>query len=1044
MKKALVLLLGVCFVTLLIGSVEARNSVTDQRIKANDWSSSQFPEITDPGLANLYESAAVDTYYIVWYNFEQMDWQGWARVDNTAQKGTFFHVDNFAGISPGVHDLLLPLGGAKSMWCGARANPSDPYMCTWIFAPGYGSYWNQYLNSPAFAFLGAITWSYKYSCDSEDGWDITHVEYDAGNGSWQIIDEWTGIDSFKVVSRLLALTQVSTKLRYRLSSDSNTNDEDGLLNTDGAFTVDSITVRDNTGVIHFADFEAQAVGATTDGWWTAAPAPGYGRYAGLKTNLADKDPCGDNFGTQIVFFIGSPVPSASYPGLYDTPFCTGPGNKRAPCQDEMIISPVIDMHRYSTAKNNVQDALIPVGDLNLLGGTIALWTVYRDLPDVNCVFYTWQVRRLDAITSCPTSWYNLNFVYYGANKDYIFTGQDVSKWIATNDDVQIGFGVIDMCEYWGTTTCNCIAHTPSPWFDQIRLLRYKTQGPQWTYRDLDIFQDNFPDAEYNIESYVRADMADDINLASNPIIRPGDSIVVDATSPLGGGIALDHSGIGPAVYLHVLVCYKGPVEIPPKPEHIEGSILAPPPGRGPGKYDPHHTPAPDAHWTIIQCDSAVGAGGSRPANRWAVDLNDSLFTRVYVICYYFTAKDVNGTETALPWNARSRSDRYFEFTCLPSKNGTVLFVDDFHGRGSFNGAVDDYWKSVFSAVLPASTTPGIKLTVDRYDVNGPSSGVDNGPGSRAKNAQLTEYYDKIVWDCGDLSAYTITDGINDKSNDCAMLVDWLSLTQRRVGLWICGDNVANDLKTLGTPITITLMQTWCGTDLLAGSYFETTGGRPNGIVTPLVTGDVDLNLYKIGTVYKSFWVFGGCPIINDFDVLKKVGTTSKIALHYPVWNAIAQPAAIGNDRLNSGGNPVRTMWFGFSYMYLRDDVVGPIIDRFEVAMETFVWFQAIVRPDVSQGEVPRAYKLAQNVPNPFNPSTSITFAMKDKGVVTLKIYNVAGQLVRTLMNGTKDIGSYTVTWDGKNDRGGAVASGVYFYKMETKDFSQTKKMVMLR
>jgi flagellar hook assembly protein FlgD len=64
--------------------------------------------------------------------------------------------------------------------------------------------------------------------------------------------------------------------------------------------------------------------------------------------------------------------------------------------------------------------------------------------------------------------------------------------------------------------------------------------------------------------------------------------------------------------------------------------------------------------------------------------------------------------------------------------------------------------------------------------------------------------------------------------------------------------------------------------------------------------------------------------------------------------------------------------------------------------------------------------------------------------VALKVYNVAGQLVRTLVNGTKDAGSYTITWDGKNNRGSGVASGIYFYKMETKDFSQTKKMVMLR
>jgi hypothetical protein len=434
-----------------------------------------------------------------------------------------------------------------------------------------------------------------------------------------------------------------------------------------------------------------------------------------------------------------------------------------------------------------------------------------------------------------------------------------------------------------------------------------------------------------------------------------------------------------------------------------------------------------------------------PANRWAVDLNDSLFTRGYVIQYYFSAKVGAGVETALPWNARSRTDRYFEFTCLPTKNSDVLFVDDFTGRGSFNGSVDDYWRAVFKAVLPGTSTEICKY-VDRYDVNGPSSGVDNGPGSRAKNAQLTEWYYKIIWDCGDLSAFTITDGVNDKSNDCNMLIDWLSLAQHNVGLWVCGDGVANDLKTLNTTPALTLMQTWCGTDLQANSYFNETGGRTGGgVITPKVTGDADAGtLFIHSGVPDNFYAFGGCAIINDFDVLKKAGTTSKIALHYPVYNSVAYPAAIANDRVNSGNFQVRTMWFGFSYQYVRDDVKAVPEDRFEIARDVIAWMGNTVRPDVSQGEVPGAYKLAQNAPNPFNPSTSITFAMKDKGVVTLKIYNVAGQLVRTLVSGTKDVGSYTVTWDGKNDRGGAVASGVYFYKMETKDFNQTRKMVMLR
>lgn len=87
--------------------------------------------------------------------------------------------------------------------------------------------------------------------------------------------------------------------------------------------------------------------------------------------------------------------------------------------------------------------------------------------------------------------------------------------------------------------------------------------------------------------------------------------------------------------------------------------------------------------------------------------------------------------------------------------------------------------------------------------------------------------------------------------------------------------------------------------------------------------------------------------------------------------------------------------------------------------------------------------LSQNFPNPFNPSTTITFDMKQKGIVTLRVYDVAGRLVRTLFNGVKDAGSHSIPWDGMNDQGTPVASGIYFYEMETRGFSAARKMVVL-
>jgi hypothetical protein len=101
--------------------------------------------------------------------------------------------------------------------------------------------------------------------------------------------------------------------------------------------------------------------------------------------------------------------------------------------------------------------------------------------------------------------------------------------------------------------------------------------------------------------------------------------------------------------------------------------------------------------------------------------------------------------------------------------------------------------------------------------------------------------------------------------------------------------------------------------------------------------------------------------------------------------------------------------------------------------------------------LPANFKLSQNYPNPFNPITHIEFLVSDIEFVELKIYNTAGQLVRTLLSETKTAGWHSVVWNGKNDAGRQVASGVYIYRLEAKPLSgsgkafvQSRKMVLLR
>ncbi len=94
--------------------------------------------------------------------------------------------------------------------------------------------------------------------------------------------------------------------------------------------------------------------------------------------------------------------------------------------------------------------------------------------------------------------------------------------------------------------------------------------------------------------------------------------------------------------------------------------------------------------------------------------------------------------------------------------------------------------------------------------------------------------------------------------------------------------------------------------------------------------------------------------------------------------------------------------------------------------------------------LPEVYELSQNYPNPFNPTTEIRFALPEETKVSLAIYNIMGQVVNKLVNENLKAGRYKVVWEGKDSAGNRVSSGIYFYRLETASFSQTKKMIMVK
>jgi len=93
---------------------------------------------------------------------------------------------------------------------------------------------------------------------------------------------------------------------------------------------------------------------------------------------------------------------------------------------------------------------------------------------------------------------------------------------------------------------------------------------------------------------------------------------------------------------------------------------------------------------------------------------------------------------------------------------------------------------------------------------------------------------------------------------------------------------------------------------------------------------------------------------------------------------------------------------------------------------------------------PYTFSLSQNYPNPFNPTTNIEFELPRSGPVIIEIFNILGQKVRILVDDHMKAGHKLVDWDGKDKNGNDVSSGIYFYRLQAGNFSQARKMVLIK
>lgn len=131
------------------------------------------------------------------------------------------------------------------------------------------------------------------------------------------------------------------------------------------------------------------------------------------------------------------------------------------------------------------------------------------------------------------------------------------------------------------------------------------------------------------------------------------------------------------------------------------------------------------------------------------------------------------------------------------------------------------------------------------------------------------------------------------------------------------------------------------------------------------------------------------------------------------------------------GSTASSLKFGWDIYLVKTDSLGNLEETSGGALS-------------SSSLLPNRLQLTPFYPDPFQSQTTIKFFLPTRSKVILKIYNLTGQLVKTLINETKEPGYYRLSWDGWGEKGEVLANGIYFYQLELADYKLTKKLIKLR
>ncbi len=970
---------------------------------------------------------------------------GWKGVDFTADVNDYFNVED--------NTTIGACATSKVLFCGLTNAECTNACYSDLTGTGYGNGWNQMVVTPSATHNAgdALTLTYDYANESEPGYDFSYVilqTYDTVGGTW--IDLATLATYDDLVSGTegpIDLASYMTggeqwRILFQFQSDGGWSDEDGWNPTVcGAVAFDNVVVAGTT-TNWSENFEGTALNGLPAGW--SKYLLGCGDYFLVKhidelTTPISLDPC-----------IAAGIPNwCSIAGSLLVAYDPGdPSYPHPLCQDNYVESPIVDFSSYPG-----------------LPGRYLVRERFGDLPLNDHIFMYWQVKYQPGCAAGGWSpWQTDNYVYYTREGASCANWtDDVSAYVPpTAQKSQIGLGVLNLCDEdpWAlgcTYTCN-----ESPYYDNITFGVFgDPDAPFIVMRELDYWQDQFAeDGSLNPTSTIDTRSPNYLSDLVPPIF--GDTLVCRGAAD---AMACDF------VFRMAIVGPQQPVVHPFFttwfPTATTGAWQS-------ARMDTAEVTSSDGTYTnaisnwymtcFHESDPIAIANGLPEGTEI---LPNQLFTPGTRIEYF-----VKSYYTATPAIFFSIPDTtggvYEEFEALPmmvTAGETVawpcmIIADHFGQRGNWFERNSDrierhlatlgYEYDMFNKLGPSSD---LRNGIGRWAAN---AGQIGGPGTPKYNwgpgATLAQFvgYKHCVLNAGNIYGYSIYQADTD------MFTSWmvyLSGPSHLRTLWVSGAQIARELNRrspwgpafLNTVLCVTYVN-WSYSD----TYNDFTYCLPmNGL-----TG----NLGYGGTYYIRM---NGCPRRNtEIAVSGAGGCNASAEVEY---DSQGPSALAGISNVVALGTPnYKTYTEGYDFCTIRDsDALYP--GSLNCGPDTFIatWMQTVLLwfgcttsecgpgtvVSVTDPVTPKpaiVTALGQAFPNPMNPTATIRFSIGAPGRAMLRIFDVSGRVIRTLVDENMPAGDYQRTWDGKNDRGDRVASGVFFYQLDAPGFSSAKKIVILQ